>query len=161
MSIEFYRESPGKSDSRTLSRKSLNRWTGRIVLLLFVNHNIIRIYAIIRSNIIMKIWIILWFTNSTTTNNRPGTTTTGACSPTCWGFLTRLYVLCYVSYIYIYIYILRALFITIIIIVIVIVIVTIIIIIIIIIIICTRHSLLRPAEGEQRPRRAAFKTSEM
>ena len=30
MSIEFYRGSPGKFDSRTLSRKTLNRWTGRI-----------------------------------------------------------------------------------------------------------------------------------
>ena len=29
MSVEFYRESPGKFDSRTLSRKTLNRWTGR------------------------------------------------------------------------------------------------------------------------------------
>ena len=29
MSIEFYRESPGKSDSRTLNRKTLTRWTGR------------------------------------------------------------------------------------------------------------------------------------
>ena len=30
MSVEFYRESPGKFDSRTLSRKTLNRWTGRM-----------------------------------------------------------------------------------------------------------------------------------
>ena len=30
MSIGFYRESPGKFDSGTLSRKSLSRWTGRI-----------------------------------------------------------------------------------------------------------------------------------
>ena len=29
MSVEFYRESPGKFDSRTLKRKTLNRWTGR------------------------------------------------------------------------------------------------------------------------------------
>ena len=29
MSVEFYRESPGKFDSRTLSRKTLSRWTGR------------------------------------------------------------------------------------------------------------------------------------
>ena len=29
MSVEFYRESPGKFDSRTLSRETLNRWTGR------------------------------------------------------------------------------------------------------------------------------------
>ena len=32
MSVEFYRESPGKFDSRTLNRKTLNRWTGRIIL---------------------------------------------------------------------------------------------------------------------------------
>ena len=31
MSVDFYRESPGKLDLRTLSRKTLNRWTGRIV----------------------------------------------------------------------------------------------------------------------------------
>ena len=30
MSVEFYRESPGKFDSRTLNRKTLSRWTGRI-----------------------------------------------------------------------------------------------------------------------------------
>ena len=29
MSIESYRESPGKFDSRTLSRETLSRWTGR------------------------------------------------------------------------------------------------------------------------------------
>ena len=27
-SVEFYRESPGKFDSRTLNSKTLNRWTG-------------------------------------------------------------------------------------------------------------------------------------
>ena len=31
MSVEFYGESPGKFDSRTLSRETLSRWTGRIV----------------------------------------------------------------------------------------------------------------------------------
>ena len=30
MSVEIYRESPGKFDSRTLNRTTLNRWTGRI-----------------------------------------------------------------------------------------------------------------------------------
>ena len=34
MSVELYRESPGKFDSRTLNRKTLNRWIGRIILLL-------------------------------------------------------------------------------------------------------------------------------
>ena len=29
MSVESDRESPGKFDSRTLKRKTLNRWTGR------------------------------------------------------------------------------------------------------------------------------------
>ena len=29
MSVEFYRDSPGKFDSRILNRKTLNRWTGR------------------------------------------------------------------------------------------------------------------------------------
>ena len=31
MSVEFDRESPGKFDSRTLNRKALNRWTGRMI----------------------------------------------------------------------------------------------------------------------------------
>ena len=30
MSVEFDRGSPGKFDSRTLSRETLSRWTGRI-----------------------------------------------------------------------------------------------------------------------------------
>ena len=30
MSVEFYRESPGMFDSRTLSRETLSRWTGRV-----------------------------------------------------------------------------------------------------------------------------------
>ena len=29
MSVEFYRGSPGKFDSRTLNRTTLSRWTGR------------------------------------------------------------------------------------------------------------------------------------
>ena len=33
MSVEFYRESPGKLDSRTLNRKTLDRWTGRMIQL--------------------------------------------------------------------------------------------------------------------------------
>ena len=31
MSVESYRESPGKLDSRILSRETLSMWTGRIV----------------------------------------------------------------------------------------------------------------------------------
>ena len=30
MSVEFYRESPGSFDSRTLNRTTLSRWTGHI-----------------------------------------------------------------------------------------------------------------------------------
>ena len=33
MSLEFYRESPGKFDSRTLSRGTLSRWTGRMLVI--------------------------------------------------------------------------------------------------------------------------------
>ena len=29
MSVELYRESPGKFESRTLNMETLNRWTGR------------------------------------------------------------------------------------------------------------------------------------
>ena len=32
MSVEFDRESPGKFDSRILNRKTLSRWTGRIII---------------------------------------------------------------------------------------------------------------------------------
>ena len=32
MSVEFYRESPEKFDSRTLNRNTLSRWTGRTLL---------------------------------------------------------------------------------------------------------------------------------
>ena len=31
MSVEFDRESPGKFDSRTLNRETLDKWTGRRV----------------------------------------------------------------------------------------------------------------------------------
>ena len=40
MSVEFDRGSPGKFDSRTLNRKTLNRWTGRINVSYFVFINI-------------------------------------------------------------------------------------------------------------------------
>ena len=32
MSVEFYRESPGMFDSRTLNRETLSRWTGRTLV---------------------------------------------------------------------------------------------------------------------------------
>ena len=37
MSVESFRESPGKFDSRTLSRKTLSRWTGRMPIMLVDN----------------------------------------------------------------------------------------------------------------------------
>ena len=36
MSVEFYRESPGKFGSRTLNRKTLSRWTGRTTLIMTI-----------------------------------------------------------------------------------------------------------------------------
>ena len=36
MSVEFYRGSPGKFDSRTLSRETLSRWTGRIHIYIYI-----------------------------------------------------------------------------------------------------------------------------
>ena len=33
MSVEYYRESPGKFDPRTLNRDTLRRWTGRTPVL--------------------------------------------------------------------------------------------------------------------------------
>ena len=38
MSVEFHRESPGKFDSRTLNRTTLNRWTGRRLLTCLPDH---------------------------------------------------------------------------------------------------------------------------
>ena len=37
MSVEFHREFPGKFDSRTLNRKTLNRWTGRNIPIICYN----------------------------------------------------------------------------------------------------------------------------
>ena len=39
MSVEFYRESPGKFDSRTLNWKTLNRWTGRNIMTVVHHHD--------------------------------------------------------------------------------------------------------------------------
>ena len=49
MSVETYRESPRKFDSRTLNRKTLNRWTGRKVnkLSLLLYHYIIILIKVI------------------------------------------------------------------------------------------------------------------
>ena len=48
MSVEFDRGSPGKFDSRTLSRETLNRWTGRIrpPSVLIILQHIISYYTI-------------------------------------------------------------------------------------------------------------------
>ena len=37
MPVEFYRESPGKFDSRTLGRETLSRWTGRIIITIMIS----------------------------------------------------------------------------------------------------------------------------
>ena len=39
MSVEFYRKSPGKFDSRTLDITTLNRWTGRILMFAAGRHS--------------------------------------------------------------------------------------------------------------------------
>ena len=36
MSVELYRESPGKFDSRTLSRETLSRWTGHVYVYIYI-----------------------------------------------------------------------------------------------------------------------------
>ena len=51
MSVEFYRETPGKFDSRTLSRKTLSRWTGRINILSIITIVIIMLIIIIISGL--------------------------------------------------------------------------------------------------------------
>ena len=59
MSVEFHRESPGKFDSRTLSRKTLSRWTGRTIRLLLVMRIITMILMIIIITMIMMIMIVI------------------------------------------------------------------------------------------------------
>ena len=60
MSVEFYRGSPGEFDSRTLSRKTLNRWTGRITTyiwyLYFTYIGMIPMYAYICYLYFTYIW---------------------------------------------------------------------------------------------------------
>ena len=48
MSIDVYRESPGKFDSRTLNRKTLNRWTGRIRMLSAAGERIVWQHHVVR-----------------------------------------------------------------------------------------------------------------
>ena len=67
MSVEFYRESPGKFDSRTLNRETLSRWTGRMT----TGHRLsckeslrfdtyaLSSYALTRSMIIIVIVVII------------------------------------------------------------------------------------------------------
>ena len=59
MSVEFYRESPGKFDSRTLSRKSLNRWTGRIVSMCMMSITSITVIIIIIITITIIIIMVI------------------------------------------------------------------------------------------------------
>ena len=47
MSVEFDRGSPGKFDSRTLNRKTLNRWTGHITILLSILYYNIRVLVVL------------------------------------------------------------------------------------------------------------------
>ena len=45
MSIEFDRGSPGKFDSRTVNRKTLSRWTGRVYIYIYICiHQFIYLY---------------------------------------------------------------------------------------------------------------------
>ena len=57
MSVEFDSESPGKVDSRTLSRETLSRWTGRIII------NIIIIIISISIIIMIKLLYCMYVSN--------------------------------------------------------------------------------------------------
>ena len=48
MSVELHRGSPGKFDSRTLSRKTLSRWTGRnsITIIITIQHIIVFVISV-------------------------------------------------------------------------------------------------------------------
>ena len=67
MSVEFHGESPAKFDSRTLSRETLNRWTGRKS-----THLHLRYYYIM---IICLLLITTTTTTATTTTTNNNTTT--------------------------------------------------------------------------------------
>ena len=47
MSVEFYRESTGKFDSRPLSRETLSRWTGRMIYIMLASIAIVNSYVCI------------------------------------------------------------------------------------------------------------------
>ena len=46
MSVDFCRESPGKFDSKTLNRKTLNRWTGRETGFMDVGFSTFHVHAL-------------------------------------------------------------------------------------------------------------------
>ena len=60
MSVEFHRESPGKFDSRTLTREILSRWTGRNQSIFDINGYINIEYDIL---VIQLSYIILYYNN--------------------------------------------------------------------------------------------------
>ena len=70
MSVESYRESPGKFDSRTFDRKTLTRWTGRVCRYMYIYIYIyspiilyyIILYYIILDYIMLYVYIILYYT---------------------------------------------------------------------------------------------------
>ena len=73
MSVDFYRESPGKFDSRTLNGKTLSRWTGRILKentfaytetrdqALALPHPLIHTHAYIYTYVYVYIYIYIYY----------------------------------------------------------------------------------------------------
>ena len=64
MSVEFYRESPGKFDSRTLNRTTLNRWTGRITIITITAISYNNILERITTTILLLLYLLLVITRS-------------------------------------------------------------------------------------------------
>ena len=62
MSVELYMESPGKFDSRTLSRETLSRWTGGTIGSLIITVTITTIIIIIIIIMITMIMIMIIYT---------------------------------------------------------------------------------------------------
>ena len=61
MSVEFDRGSPGKFDSRTLNRKTLSRWTGRIYIYIYIYiHTYIHTYTCIYIYIYTHMSIVIY-----------------------------------------------------------------------------------------------------
>ena len=59
MSVEFHRESPGKFDSRTLSRETLSRWTGRIAITTIAQSAAITTIIVMISMIILIVIVVI------------------------------------------------------------------------------------------------------